>query len=230
MTLKAVVSLSGGVDSTTALAQALLEEGRRVEAVAFTYGAKHNGYENEAAAALAHYYDVPLRFLDLFGVMRGFRSALLDADRAVQEGHYEEESMRQTVVPGRNLIFIAVLTGIAVSEDADEIWLGVHAGDHYIYPDCRPKFVHSAQYAVEDATDRKIALRTPYLHMDKAALLRVGLDLKVPYRLTRTCYQNQPVACGRCGACQERLAAFRACGQDDPIDYVTREALPKGVA
>jgi len=225
--MKAIVSLSGGMDSATVLAAAL-EEGRAAECVGFRYGSKHNPYENAAAAAVAAHYGAPYRLLDLSGVMAGFRSDLLAAGGPVPEGHYEAESMRRTVVPGRNTIFAAVLLGLAQSEGAGEVWLGVHAGDHHIYPDCRPEWVDRMGAVMSAASEGAVTCRAPFLHQTKEGILRYGQARAVPYRLTRTCYKDQPVACGRCGSCQERLAAFAALGAEDPLPYEARDLLPKG--
>ena len=227
--MKAIVSLSGGMDSTTVLALAIKLE-KDVISVGFTYGSKHNKYENEAAERIASHYGISFRLIDLSQVMSGFKSDLLLSGDSIPEGHYEEESMRRTVVPARNIIFCSVLTGIAVSEDAEQIWLGVHAGDHFIYPDCRPEFIRVMQATIQCGTERAIVLITPFLHSTKKHILQEGLLLKVPYHLTRTCYKDQTVACGRCGSCQERLAAWKEIGEDDPLEYESREIMPKGTA
>jgi 7-cyano-7-deazaguanine synthase len=223
--MKAVVSLSGGMDSSTVLARAIAE-GRDVSAVSFAYESKHNRWEYEGAVAVAHHYGVSHRTVNLSAVMRGFKSDLLLSGGLVPEGHYEEESMRATVVPARNIIFISVLTGIAWSEGAGEIWLGVHQGDHYIYPDCRPTFIASMQEAIAYGTDKDIKLITPFLTDNKVGILREGLRLKVPYHLTRTCYSENPTACGKCGSCCERREAFAGVGVKDPILYAYTGPLP----
>lgn len=227
----ALVSLSGGMDSATVLGKAVDELGKGVSTVGFYYESKHNPFENEAAKQLAAYYCVPFELIDLTGVTKHFRSHLLANEGSlgdVPEGHYEEESMRQTVVPGRNLLFISILSGIAQSHGLKEIWLGIHAGDHYIYPDCRPEFYFAANLAVQHAYG--VELIAPFLHGNKETILQEGYTLGVPYHLTRTCYKAQPVACGKCGSCQERLAAYQAIGRTDPVDYESRELLSKVVS
>lgn len=224
--VKAIVSFSGGMDSATVLATAL-DEKRQVEAVGFTYGSKHNQFENAAARAVCQHYGVPFRLIDLSPIMAGFKSDLMLSGGDVPEGHYEAASMSRTVVPGRNTIFTAILLGIAQSEEASEIWLGIHAGDHHIYPDCRPMWLIAMRQVVEAASELAVNVRAPFLHETKVGILQQGFRLGVPYHLTRTCYKHQPVACGRCGSCQERLAAFRELGVEDPIEYESCEALPK---
>jgi 7-cyano-7-deazaguanine synthase len=226
---KAVVAVSGGMDSATVLGMALAE-GQVVYPVGFSYPSKHNRYEQRAASnILRHYGMLPadLYQFNLTGIFEGFKSALLDKDQQVPEGHYEAENMRQTVVPGRNIIFASILAGYAWSIGADSVWLGIHAGDHFIYPDCRPDFFSAMNAAVLTGTDGNVVLHAPFLSETKKEILRWGFDHRVPYHLTRTCYKDQPIACGRCGSCQERLAAFAAFGVEDPIEYESREPLPK---
>lgn len=230
MSQKAVISLSGGMDSTSLLA-AGMREGREFEAVSFSYGSTHNPYENAAAAEIAAFYGIPFHPIDLMAVMGSFRSALLASNqKKIPEGHYEEESMSMTVVPGRNMIFASILAGFAWSIKAEEVWLGVHSGDHAIYPDCRPGFVEAMSHAIQEGTGGRVVLYTPFLHLDKTKIIKQGLLHKVPYHLTRTCYKPQLVSCGKCGACQERLEAFRNNETDDPIKYESRAALPKEVS
>lgn len=226
MKTKAIVSLSGGMDSVTVLADAVASE-RDVEAVGFYYGSKHNVFENAAAQEVAAHYGVPFRLIDLSSIMESFKSDLLLSGGDVPEGHYEQSNMSRTVVPGRNIIFISVLTGIAWTRDALEVWLGIHAGDHAIYPDCRPDFFTAQRAAVEFGTGHKVTLRAPFLFVNKQQILERGHELGVPYHLTRTCYKAQPMACGKCGSCQERLEAFAKLGRPDPIEYESRVLLPK---
>jgi 7-cyano-7-deazaguanine synthase len=222
---KAIVSLSGGLDSTVVLANAL-NKNRVCEAVGFTYGSKHNSYENEAAKNVAKFYNVPFKLFDLSGIMAGFNSNLLKSGGEVPEGHYEHLSMSQTVVPGRNLIFASILAGYAWSQKAQEVWLGIHAGDHFIYPDCRPDFYSAAACAVEKATAGSVILEAPYLYSDKSWIIVEGQKLKVPFNLTRTCYKDQSVACGKCGSCRERLHSFQKVGIADPLEYEFRDPNP----
>ncbi len=224
--MKAIVSLSGGMDSATVLAKALAGH-RECQTVSFLYGSKHNRWENEAADQLSHHYQTPHRLIDLRGLMRDFKSDLLLTGGRIPEGHYEAETMRATVVPGRNTIFTAVLLGLAQSLGASEIWLGVHAGDHFIYPDCRPDWVRDMNRTCWSASEGKVGLVVPFLGVTKVEILQEGLALGVPYRLTRTCYTDGAMACGRCGACQERLAAFRALNQEDPLEYLFRGELSR---
>ena len=215
---KIIVSLSGGIDSATALVQAK-KTGAQVEAIGFNYGSKHNQYENRAAEEIAKHCSVPFHLIDLSSVGALLKSDLLRSGGAIPEGHYEVESMKGTVVPARNMIFISILAGIADSRKASQVWLGIHAGDHHIYPDCRPGFFYRMADTVRVATEGRVELVAPYLFHSKGRVVARGLELGVPYNLTRTCYKDQPIACGKCGACWERLEAFAQNKTVDPLQY-----------
>lgn len=226
--IRVMVSLSGGMDSTTVLAECVARYGKdNVKAVIFAYGSKHNPYENKQARFIANHYHVKWTLLDLGPITLHFESNLLRHGEDIPEGHYEAETMSQTVVPARNMLFISALAGLAWTEGYREVWLGIHAGDHAIYPDCRPQFFNAIREAVELGTDNRVTLRAPFLHDNKRKILQWGHSLDVPYQITRTCYKDQRVACGKCGACQERLEAFASLGRDDPIEYESRTILPK---
>lgn len=215
---KVLIALSGGMDSATMLGMAIAN-GLNPATVGFVYGSKHNSYEQAAAEKLVAHYGVPYDLIDLSAAMSGIQSNLLKSGGDIPEGHYEAPEMSQTVVPGRNMIFASILAGIAWSRKIPVIWLGVHRGDHAIYPDCRAEFVHWLQGTIYRGTGEKVSLATPFLLGDKIAILKMGLELRVPYELTRSCYKDQELSCGKCGACQERLEAFAKCGAVDPISY-----------
>ena len=221
---KILISFSGGLDSTTLLAYCL-NEGMEVHAVSFSYGSKHNKYENEAAKRIIEHYEIPFHFFDLTPIFNSFQSSLLQSGGPIPEGHYQAESMRQTVVPARNMIFISILTGLAESLRIPIIGLGVHAGDHFIYPDCRPGFIRPIRKAIFEATDNAVELFTPFIYLTKKEIIELSKSFfdEVPYHLTRTCYKDQEKACGVCGSCQERLEAFNLAGIPDPIKYEAKE-------
>jgi len=219
---KVVVSVSGGVDSTTLVAY-LLSKKFDVIGVSFIYGAKHNDYELEAAKKICEYYKIQHQIFDLTEAFAPFNSALLKTGEDIPEGHYNEETMSQTVVPGRNIIFLSVLAGYAWSEKAAYIAIGIHAGDHFIYPDCRPQFYEAMSKAIIEGTDGNVSIIAPFVDLSKADIVSIGLELQVPYELTRTCYKMQEIACGRCGSCVERLEAFHLNGVEDPIEYEDRD-------
>lgn len=227
---KIVIGLSGGMDSATLLAF-YLAEGCEVHCFSFTYGSKHNQYENQAArdiveAYQSNNYAAKLIEMDVQPIFSGLSSALLlSSSENIPEGHYQEESMKKTVVPGRNLIFASIMAAYAESIGAKYVALGVHSGDHAIYPDCRPSFIQSLSAVIRKSSDEKVALRAPFLHLNKMEIVAKGIKIQesrnVPvfYALTRTCYKNQPVACGKCGSCQERKEAFFLLDLVDPIPY-----------
>lgn len=231
----AVVSFSGGMDSATLLIDCALEakrRGRSVAAFSFYYGSKHNNAEIEMATRfIGNYrseYDIRHSVIDVSVMASHLRSNLLQSGGPIPEGHYAASNMAQTVVPGRNTIFASILLGIAQSLEADYVALGVHSGDHVIYPDCRPVWVQGMRSVFDAASEGSVRLLCPYLYGDKSTILRRGYEIGVDYSLTRTCYNaDASKACGKCGSCQERLEAFRLIGKDDPIDYECREILPK---
>lgn len=222
---KVVLGLSGGMDSATLLGY-YLEKNAEVHCCSFYYGSKHGGFELIAAKAVVKYYKereclVTHHLFDLSAAFKDFNSALLMNGPEIPEGHYEEESMKQTVVPGRNLIFASIMAGLAESIEADTVALGVHSGDHHIYPDCRPEFILSLNKTILFSTDNKVMTFAPFENDNKSSILLRGysFSIPVPYHLTRTCYKNQLKACGKCGSCQERLEAFEIIGRKDPIEY-----------
>src|SRR5262245_65224230 len=168
---RCVVCLSGGLDSAVLLAEAH-RQGLNPCAIGFNYGSKHNRYENQSARELAEHYGVNFQLFDLSHVFgcTGKRteegSALLRGGPEVPEGHYQEESMRKTVVPGRNLIFLAIAASLAESIGAEQVMIAVHRGDHFIYPDCRPEFVNMAGATIIASTAQKVTLHAPFLSFD----------------------------------------------------------------
>ena len=218
---KIVVSLSGGIDSTVLCAMLLAERKYRlILPVFFRYGSKHGRWEEEAAHKVAEYFSLKLTLIDLHAAFSCTSSALLLADkRHIPKTSYDKESMEQTLVPGRNLIFASFLAAIAESLQAEAIALATHTGDHYLYPDCRPAFNAALACTIMESSDGKVRLLTPFDTMDKAAIVAQGIRLGVPFSLTRSCYENQLLSCGACGTCRERLAAFAANGIPDPLSY-----------
>ena len=215
---KAVMGLSGGMDSATVLAW-LSEKLFTVHCLNFVYGSKHNKYEQKCAEALAMHYGATYTLFDLTEAFKAMKSNLLQTGGDIPEGHYSHESMSLTVVPGRNTIFASIMCGVAESIGANYIALGVHQGDHAIYPDCRIEYIKSLDTTLYLASDRKVNIVTPFIETDKIGILEYGFKARVPYDLTRTCYKDQELSCGKCGSCNERIEAFATQGKMDPVPY-----------
>lgn len=212
--MKTVIILSGGMDSTTLLYK-LIAEGKTVKAISFNYGQKH-AIELESAKATCAKLGIEHKIVDMTFLKELVSNSALTGDIQVPQGHYEDETMKLTVVPNRNMIMASIAIGWAVNEDFDEVALGVHAGDHAIYPDCRPAFVEALNAIAQIANFKPIAIYAPFLNIDKGDIAILGKELGVDYSLTHTCYEGTEVPCGKCGACQERAEAFAKAGVNDP--------------
>ena len=217
MSGKIVVVYSGGMDSFTVLNLAQ-KQGLEVFALSFDYGQRHKK-ELDYAARACQTLGVHHKIVDISAINQLIGGSSLTSDIEVAEGHYEEESMKSTVVPNRNMILLSMAVGYAVSIEANKVYYGAHSGDHAIYPDCRPEFVHKMNDVCAIANYEAVEIVTPYLEVSKTAILTAGLDMQLDYSQTWTCYNGREKACGRCGACQERLEAFRDNGVVDPLEY-----------
>jgi len=214
---KVVIIYSGGMDSYTVLHQARAQ-GFDVHAVSFNYGQRHSK-ELDYAKRVSEKYQIPHKIVDITSINQLIGGSSLTDSIDVPEGHYEEESMKQTVVPNRNMILLSLAAGYAVSIDAEAVYFGAHSGDHAIYPDCRTEFVDAMNEVCKIANYSPIEVRAPFLASSKIDILRTGLALDLDYAETWTCYNGREKACGKCGACQERLEAFELNGAKDPIAY-----------
>jgi 7-cyano-7-deazaguanine synthase len=223
--VKVVVLLSGGLDSVTALHDALCIH-EVVAALSFDYGAKHNACELPMAAWQCARLGIPHSTAPLDFVAREFQSDLLRSGGEIPEGHYEEESMRSTVVPFRNGIMLAIAAGFAESRGAEGVVIAAHAGDHAIYPDCRESFMEPMASAIREGTYARIELLRPFIAMDKAAIVRRGGELGVDFAHTWSCYKGGEVHCGTCGTCVERREAIQLAGIPDPTGYLATGTLP----
>jgi 7-cyano-7-deazaguanine synthase len=223
--MRSVIVLSGGMDSATALYKVINDPGSSapedVHAVSFDYGQRHVK-ELAFAAGLCATLGIRNTAIDL---QIPLASALTDPEREIPLGHYAHESMQQTVVPNRNAIMLSVAWGLAVSEGAGQVVAGMHAGDHPIYPDCRPEFVQALEHALrlgnEGFGDPALAFFTPFITRTKADIVREGsaYPRPVPYKQTWSCYQGRELHCGQCGTCVERREAFELAGIPDPTKY-----------
>lgn len=214
---KAVVIYSGGMDSFTVLHKARLENDW-LAAISFNYGQRH-AKELDVARKVCMKVGIQHHVVDLASIKPLLAGSALTDDIPVPEGHYEEASMQQTVVPNRNMIMLSIAIGYAVSVNAESVYFGAHSGDHAIYPDCRTEFVDAMNAVSQLANYQSVSVVAPYLHKNKIDILSDGLSMGLDYTDTWTCYNGRARACGKCGACQERLEAFAKNNVTDPLVY-----------
>lgn len=240
MTKRSVMALSGGMDSTALLVR-LLADGSKVSCVSYRYGQKHSVELQRAQQNIEYLLSkgatVDHVVVDLTGAMSLFDSALLDGGAEIPEGHYEEEQMKATVVPNRNAIFASILYGHALSISSREstdvsIALGVHSGDHEIYPDCRPEFYTALEhaFAIGNWDSERVKFQLPYLNGNKVTILKdalracdqLELNFDRIFQNTITSYNPdaQGRSSGRSGSDVERILAFNELDLVDPIEYV----------
>ncbi len=198
-----------------------LDQNRAVTAISFDYGSKHNARELPMAAALCDRRKITHRIVNLPFINELFASSLLQSGEEIPDGNYDALSMKSTVVPFRNGILMSIAVGFAESIKAGEVLLGSHAGDHFIYPDCRPEFNTAFSQAASLGTDQQVRVRFPFAAMDKRDIGDLGRQLGVNFTQTWTCYKGRAIHCGTCGACQERKYALRKEEGLDPTDYET---------
>ena len=234
------MSLSGGMDST-ALLMRMLADGYDVTCITYDYGQKHSVEIERAKANIAYLLEQGINVghivIDLNSAMGSLNSALTTDGIDVPEGHYESEQMKQTVVPNRNAIFTSIMYGHALSISESEktdvvIALGVHSGDHEIYPDCRPEFYESLEgaFSIGNWGSERVSLHLPYISGDKSAILvdandsisSLGLDFDTVFRNTNTSYNpdDSGRSSGKSGADVERILAFHSIGRKDPVQYI----------
>ena len=234
------MSLSGGMDSTSVLIR-LINEGYKIDCLSFNYGQKHVIEVEKAIENIAYLsrkgYQIKHQIIDLTSAMSIFHSSLTDEEIIVPEGHYEETQMKSTVVPNRNAIFSSIIYGYALSIVAKEdinvkIALGVHSGDHAIYPDCRPEFYQSLEtsFRLGNWDSERVDFYLPYINGDKVTILNdamkscqdLGIDFDTIFSNTITSYNpdNEGRSSGKSGSDIERILAFHKIGRRDPIEYI----------
>lgn len=224
--LKAIVLSSGGVDSTTCLSIAVKDFGKdNVLSVSFFYGQKHDK-ELRCAERVADYYGVQHTVLNLSEIFAGSNCALLrHSSEGISHQSYAEQikenGIVSTYVPFRNGLMLAAVASYAMGLYPEEnvvLYLGAHADDAAgdAYADCSEEFINAIHAAIRLGTYRRVSIRAPFAGIDKAGVVKIGLELGTPYELTWSCYEGGEKPCGKCGTCLDRAAAFKANGVKDP--------------
>lgn len=218
---RAVVLLSGGLDSATCTAIAK-QSGYQIHAITFDYGSKHNK-EIESAKRIAAHYKVNEHMIFPLAMDRIGGSALLDENADIPQTE-TNDTIPTTYVPARNTVFLAIGLSYAESIDAEAIFIGANAIDYSGYPDCRPEYIKAFQQVSNLGTKKgvdgkPIEIVAPLVNLSKAEIINEGMRLGVPYDATWTCYAGGEKACGKCDACSFRLKGFKEAGLVDPIQY-----------
>lgn len=211
-----IIVVSGGVDSITMLYE---YKDRIALGVSFNYGSNHNAKEIPLAKMHCERLGIKHIVIDLDFMGKYFQSSLLQGAEAIPEGSYADENMRSTVVPFRNGIMLSIAAGLAETHELAYVMLANHAGDHTIYPDCRPEFVDSMSQAIEAGTYSQTKILAPYTHITKAEIAARGKALGIDYSETWSCYKGGDIHCGKCGTCVERREAFALAGIEDQTEY-----------
>ena len=217
---KAVIIVSGGMDSVTLLHYAHTFMDFELHALSVDYGQRHKR-ELKCAISQCKELGVPHQVVNLKDVNKLLGgSALTAKDVNVPHEHYSHESQKLTIVPNRNMILLSIACGYAVSIGAKAVLYGAHTNDRAIYPDCRREFVASFDSAVKIATDNyDLDVMAPFIDKTKANIVKLGMVMNIDYTNTWTCYEGKDVACGVCGSCRERIEAFSINGVNDPLQY-----------
>ncbi len=225
---RAVVLLSGGLDSSTTLGIAA-KEYEELCALTFIYGQKHEK-EIESAKKIASHYCVEEHKILNIPLSKIGRSSLLKNGEKIPEHQGENigESIPSTYVPARNMIMLSYALCYAESIGADAVYIGATARDYSGYPDCRPEFFHAFEEMAEEGTERglegsPVKIKYPLIHMTKGDIVKKAHEIGVPLRWTWSCYKGEKKACGECDSCKLRLKGFEEAGIEDPIDYVEKD-------
>ena len=224
--MKALVLSSGGVDSTTALGLAVKKYGKEnVIALSVSYGQKHTK-EIEAAKKVAAFYGVEQLFMDLSKIFQYSNCSLLQqSTEEIPEESYKEQIEKtngskpvSTYVPFRNGLFLSAAASIALSKDCSVIYYGAHADDAagFAYPDCSQAFNKAMNEAIYEGSGHQLKIEAPFVNINKSEVVKIGLEIGVPYELTWSCYEGHDKPCGKCGTCIDRANAFKANGIEDP--------------
>ncbi|PHU36057.1 7-cyano-7-deazaguanine synthase QueC [Pseudobutyrivibrio ruminis] len=226
--MKALVLVSGGVDSTTCLGMAVKEYGHEnVVGLSIFYGQRHDK-EIKAADAVCDFYKVEHITLDLSTMFQFSDCTLLQhSDGEIPEESYAEQLSKtdgkpvSTYVPFRNGLFLSSASAIALSKGCSKIFYGAHSDDAAgnAYPDCSEAFNKAMNTAIYEGSGKQLEIVAPFISLNKSQVVKKGLEIGVPYELTWSCYEGHEKACGKCGTCIDRKAAFELNGVKDPIEY-----------
>ncbi|SFG10870.1 7-cyano-7-deazaguanine synthase QueC [Prevotella sp. KH2C16] len=211
-----VIIVSGGMDSITMLYE---YQDRIKLGISFDYGSNHNAREIPFAQLHCERLGIRHITINLDFMHQYFKSSLLEGAEAVPEGNYDEENMKSTVVPFRNGIMLSIAIGIAETHHLKYVMMANHGGDHTIYPDCRPEFVHAMSDAAEAGTYAGVELWASYTDITKADIARHGKQMGIDYAETWSCYKGGEHHCGKCGTCRERREALKEAGIEDKTVY-----------
>ncbi len=227
--MKALVLISGGVDSTTCLGMAVKEYGsENVVGLSIFYGQRHDK-EIKAADAVCDFYKVEHITLDLSTMFQFSDCTLLQhSDGEIPEESYASQLEKtdgkpvSTYVPFRNGLFLSSASAIALSKGCSKIYYGAHSDDAAgsAYPDCSEAFNNAMNTAIYEGSGKQLQIEAPFINLTKAQVVKKGLEIGVPYELTWSCYEGHEKACGKCGTCIDRKAAFELNGTVDPIEYM----------
>lgn len=231
-----VAVVSGGMDSTT-LVYSLIDQGYTPHLVSFDYGQRHKK-ELQFALATAERLKLRWSLVDLSSITDLIDSSALTHGAEIPDGHYSEETMKITVVPNRNMVMISIAAAMVVNYQYAYIATGMHQGDHEIYPDCRPEFIHDMSRAIKDGNKgflhHEFQMLTPFIYRTKNSIAEVAYDLDVPLHLTWSCYRGEDIHCGRCSTCVERLEAVHSVTEAprgwDRTEYADTEYWRQAIA
>lgn len=218
-----VAVVSGGMDSITMLYH-LHDIDPDVKVLSFNYGQKHKKELDFVQFHVDNLGSLDWKVIDLSSISQLLTKSALVGDRDVPEGHYEAESMKQTVVPNRNMIMASIAAAACINEGGWLLGLGVHAGDHHIYPDCRESFIQSLEATLKIANEgfihQQFQIFAPWVHVPKQEIARIGRErYNIDYTETWSCYKGGELHCGKCGTCVERKEAFFLAKLFDPTEY-----------
>jgi 7-cyano-7-deazaguanine synthase len=211
-----IIIISGGMDSVTLLYD---KKDDIALGISFNYGSIHNNREITFAEMHCKRLGIKHITIHLDFIHQYFKSSLLECAENIPEGRYDSANMKSTVVPFRNGIMLSIAIGMAETLGLNNVLIANHAGDHTIYPDCRPDFINGINTAAITGTFNHVTVNAPYTNITKADIARIGKRLGINYAETWSCYKGGLKHCGKCGTCIERKEALHEAGIVDPTDY-----------